>query len=199
MSRSRTLSNYLDLVSIGTVSDMAPLTDENRIFVSLGLKVLADTRKPGLRALKEAAGIKPGPVAAYNIGFGIGPRINAAGRVGTAKTALELLVTDDYAKAKAIAATLEKENTARRRIEADILAEAIEMIEGGSFSGDMGFVLASADWHPGVIGIVASRLVERYSKPVVMIAIDDAGSARVRRAPSGRLIWSRGFRSAKSS
>jgi single-stranded-DNA-specific exonuclease len=175
------LKDYLDLVSIGTVSDMAPLVDENRIFVSLGLKVLANTAKPGLRALKEAAGIKPGPVAAYNIGFGIGPRINAAGRVGEATTALELLVTDDYAKAVGIAAELEKKNTARRRIEKDILDEAVKMIEGGSFAGDMGFVLASEQWHPGVIGIVASRLVERYGKPVVMIALDaevGKGSAR---------------------
>ena len=175
------LKDYLDLVSIGTVSDMAPLRDENRIFVSLGLKVLANTAKPGLRALKEAAGIKPGPVAAYNIGFGIGPRINAAGRVGSAATALELLVTDDYAKAVAIAAKLEKENTARRRIEKDILDEAVEMVEGGSNADDMGFVLASEKWHPGVIGIVASRLVERYGKPVVMIALDaevGKGSAR---------------------
>ncbi len=188
-SQEPNLKDYLDLVSIGTVADMAPLVDENRIFVSLGLKVLADTTKPGLRALKEAAGIKPGPVAAYNIGFGIGPRINAAGRVGTAATALELLVTDDYARAKAIAAELEKENTARRRIEADILTEAVEMVERGAFESDMGFVLASEKWHPGVIGIVASRLVERYGKPVVMIALDaDVGKGSARSIRSFNMV-----------
>jgi single-stranded-DNA-specific exonuclease len=183
------LKRYLDLVSIGTVSDMVPLVDENRVFVSLGLKVLANTARPGLKALKEAAGVKPGRVDAYNIAFGLGPRINAAGRVAQASIALDLLVTGDYAKAKALASKLERENSARRRLEAEILKDAISMVDAASVDHDMGIVLSSEAWHPGVIGIVASRLVERYSKPAVMIALGaDVGKGSARGIRSFNMV-----------
>ena len=173
------LKKYLDLVAIGTVADMVPLLDENRVLVSYGLKELDSTRRPGLIALKEAAGIKPGKVDSDNIAYNIAPRINAAGRVASAGTALRLLTTDDAAAARALAAALDRENLSRQKLEEEILKEAVEMY--GAHASGRGIVLSRDGWHSGVIGIVASRLAERFSRPVVLIAVDGnvgKGSAR---------------------
>lgn len=173
------LKKYLDLVAIGTVADMVPLLDENRVLVSYGLKELDSTRRTGLIALKEAVGIKAGKVDSDNIAYNIAPRINAAGRVASAATALRLLTTDDAAAARALAASLDRENHSRQKLEEEILKEAVQMC-GAHVSG-RGIVLSCDGWHSGVIGIVASRLAERFSRPVVLIAVDGnvgKGSAR---------------------
>jgi len=173
------LRKYLDLVSIGTVADMVPLVDENRVLVSHGIKELERTERPGLKALKDSAGIRAGKVDADSIAFQLAPRINAAGRLTKASTALKLLITDDPGEAAALADALNRENVSRQRLEAETLEEALSMI-GGSVP-DKGLVLFSEGWHPGVIGIVASRLVDRFSRPAVMIAVEGPmgkGSAR---------------------
>lgn len=171
------LKKYLDLVSIGTVADLVPLMDENRIFVYFGLKELETTERAGLKALIDVAGLRSRPDA-DSIAFQIAPRINAAGRVSSASVALRLLMTDDPGEAATLANELDRENTARQRIEAETLEEALLMLEGHT---ERGIVLFSEGWHPGVIGIVASRLVDRFSKPAVLVAIDNGvgkGSAR---------------------
>jgi len=171
------LKRYLDLVAIGTVADLVPLMDENRILVSYGLKELENTERPGLKALIEIAGLRARPDA-DSIAYQIAPRINAAGRVASAATALRLLITEDSAEAASLASQLDRENGSRQRMEAETLEEALAMLEGHT---DRGIVLFSERWHPGVIGIVASRLVDRFCKPAVLIALDNGvgkGSAR---------------------
>ncbi|MEK7773057.1 MAG: DHHA1 domain-containing protein, partial [Deltaproteobacteria bacterium] len=173
------LKKYLDLVSIGTVADLVPLLGENRIFVSHGLKELERGGRPGLKALMEAAGVKPGKVDASTIAFQLAPRINAAGRVAKAALALDLLLTEDHQEAVRLADDLNRENVSRQRLEEETLNEALAMI--GDNLSDRGIVLCSKGWHPGVIGIVASRLVDRFARPAVLIALDGEegrGSAR---------------------
>ncbi len=176
------LKRFLDLVAIGTVSDMVPLVDENRIFVRYGLKELARTDRPGLVALKEVSGLRPGPVEAHHIAFKLAPRLNAAGRIARAERALSLLVSEDETSAMVIARELDEANISRRKLESDIMDEALAMIDG---TGKRALVLSSDNWHQGVIGIVASRLTERFGLPAVMIAVDGdvgRGSARGVRA-----------------
>ncbi len=173
------LKRYLDLVCIGTVADMVPLVDENRVFVSFGLGELRHTKRVGLRALKDAAGLGSSGLSSESIAYQIAPRINAAGRLGDAKKAFRLLTTEDPAEARALARELDSENSKRQRIEEETLSEALEML-GGEVS-EKGIVLSREGWHPGVIGIVASRLVDRFFRPVVLIALDDGvgrGSVR---------------------
>ncbi len=180
--RGPNLKRFLDLVAIGTVSDMVPLVDENRVFVRYGLKELADTDRPGLIALKEVSGLRPGPVETHHIAFKLAPRLNAAGRIAKAELALSLLVSEDESRAGAIARELDEANTSRRKLESDIMDEALAMVDG---SEKRALVLFSSKWHQGVIGIVASRLTERFGLPVVMIAVDGEvarGSARGVRA-----------------
>lgn len=173
------LKRYLDLVSIGTVADVVPLVDENRVFVAFGLRELERTERPGLRALKEVSGLKGGPLSAGTVAFQLAPRINAAGRLARAMTAFRLLASTSYSEACALACSLDTENRSRQKIEEKILNEALEMAE--RFRDRKGFVLFSPDWHPGVIGIVASRLVDRFNKPAVMIALDgDVGKGSAR-------------------
>ncbi len=177
------LKRFLDLVAIGTVSDMVPLIDENRIFVHYGLKELAQTERPGLIALKEVSGVGSGAVEAHHISFKLAPRLNAAGRIAKAELALSLLVSEDRVRSEEIARELDEANNSRRKLENDILDEAIDMAEGGG--DERAIVLYSDNWHQGVIGIVASRLTERFGLPVVMIALDGEvgrGSARGVRA-----------------
>ncbi len=173
------LKRFLDLVAIGTVSDMVPLVDENRIFVRYGLAELEATPRPGLVALKDVSGIRPGPLETHHIAFKLAPRLNAAGRIARAEEALRLLITEKPSEAASIAASLDAANNARRKLESEILDEALGL--AGAASGGKALVLASDNWHEGVIGIVASRLTERLGLPVVMIALDGEvgrGSAR---------------------
>ncbi len=167
------LLEFLDLVALATVADLVPLRGENRILVHYGLRRFRDTRVPGVSALMDAAGVAPEEVSAGTIGFVLGPRLNAAGRVGEAADALRLLLTDDPDEATSIARTLEGINRARRDEDARTLSEALRLLER-SYDPDRhrGVVLAAEGWHPGVIGIVASRVVERIHRPVVLVALD---------------------------
>src|SRR5215218_799933 len=166
------IDEHADLVGLATISDVVPLVDENRAFALAGLRALARTQKPGLRALMEVAHVDPAAVDEGAVGFRLAPRINAAGRLGHPREALELLLTDDAAQAKRLALRLEEVNRERQAVEERILRSAIRQIEEWPENKRRrhGYALADADWHEGVIGIVASRLVERYHRPVVLIA-----------------------------
>ncbi|HVM62966.1 MAG TPA: single-stranded-DNA-specific exonuclease RecJ [Verrucomicrobiae bacterium] len=164
------LRDHLDLVAVGTVADVVPLTGENRILVKTGLERLPHTQKIGLRALMDIAGV-PDEVSPHHIGFRIGPRLNAAGRLSDAMTALELLLTDDAARAREMAAVLDEHNAERQRIEEGMVEEAMAMARARE--GDRVLVLAKEGWHVGVIGIVASRVQQEFYKPTVVIGIEE--------------------------
>jgi single-stranded-DNA-specific exonuclease len=180
---SDALARHLDLVALATVADVVPLVGENRSLAIEGLRVLARTQKLGLQALMRVARIDPATVDAGQIGFRLAPRINAAGRLGHPSVALELLLTEDTSEARALADRLEELNRDRQVVEERILRAAIAQVEEWPESKQRrrGYVLWGEDWHEGVIGIVASRLVERYHRPVVLIAGTDGlwkGSGR---------------------
>jgi len=161
----------LDLVALATIADVVPLVDENRALAAAGLRVLAATRRPGLQALMRCAGVDPAAVDSGAVGFRLAPRINAAGRLGRPDVALELVLTDDAVEAKQHAETLEELNRDRQAVEDRILREAVAAVDAlvEPRRRRRGYVLWSEDWHHGVIGIVASRLVERFHRPVVLI------------------------------
>jgi single-stranded-DNA-specific exonuclease len=167
--------HFLDYVALATVADVVPLTGENRILVRHGLKMLADSRWVGLRALVETAGLGGKPLRAGHVGFILAPRLNAAGRIADAKDGLRLLLTEDPAEAAALARELETLNARRQALDQQILDEAIELADQTLREDDRALVLAADEWHPGVIGIVASRLVERYGRPTFMIAWEKEG------------------------
>ncbi len=178
---------YCDLAAIGTVTDVMPLLGENRIMVKHGLEALTATRKPGLRALMQKAKLLERPLTSHGIGYGIGPRLNAIGRVDDAKLALDLLLTRDQAEGDELAGKLERANFDRRQEELRIFTEATQLASGLDMEETGCLVLAGTGWHAGVIGIVASRMVERFCRPAVMIALDEEtgrgrGSARSIRA-----------------
>jgi single-stranded-DNA-specific exonuclease len=168
---------YLDLVAIATIADLAPLRGENRVFTRFGLRVLSQTRNIGLRALLASAGIDTTlPIGAGQVSHGLGPRINAVGRMGDANRAVALLLTEDAAEATRLAAVLEEETRIRKAVDRQTLHEALKQLEQSyDPERDYGVVLAAQDWHPGVIGIVASRVVERINRPTIMIALDGTG------------------------
>lgn len=176
-------AKFLDLVTIGTVADIAPLTGENRILVRQGLPLLTPTnKKAGLAALLRAINVKE-RASCGDVGFQIGPRLNAAGRVAHAESALRLLLTNDRSEAESLAAQLSAHNTQRQEEELRTLEQVLEMVNARDLTREKVLVLASPDWHPGVIGIVASRIVERYHRPCALIAVQDGigkGSARAR-------------------
>ncbi|OLD93422.1 MAG: single-stranded-DNA-specific exonuclease RecJ [Gemmatimonadetes bacterium 13_1_20CM_4_69_16] len=168
--------HFLDYVALATVADVVPLTGENRILVRHGLKMLSDSRWTGLCALVEAAGLAGRPVKSGHVGFILAPRLNAAGRIGEPADGLRLLLADDPAAAAAIARELETLNARRQALDQRILDEAVELAEATLRPEDRALVLAADGWHPGVIGIVASRLVERYGRPAFLIGWDgDSG------------------------
>lgn len=176
------LKNYTDIVALGTIADMVPLVDENRILVRYGLDELTLGKRPGIRALKEVSGVK-GSVKAGVVGFQLAPRINAAGRLDNAGKGVRLLTTYDDKEAMDIARELDRENVDRQRLEKAILSEAVEIIEKEEFEihKKKAIILAKEGWHPGVIGIVASRLIDRYHRPAIVISLKDGegkGSAR---------------------
>lgn len=172
----------LDLVALATIADVVPLEKENRTLVRFGLKALERTASPGLRALMSRADLQAGAVDAGQVAFRLAPRINAVGRMAEAMTALELLLTDDPKRAAELAGVLEKANAGRRDEEQRILNQALDRLaESYDPESDFGVVLEAEGWHPGVIGIVASRIVERIHRPTVLIALRDGqgrGSAR---------------------
>jgi single-stranded-DNA-specific exonuclease len=166
------LKKHLDLVALATIADVVPLVDENRALASAGLRALACTRRPGLQALMRSARVDPAAVDAGSVGFRLAPRINAAGRLCRPDIALELILTEDAHEARRLASELEDLNRDRQAVEDRILREAVGLVEAlpERERRRRGYVLAREDWHEGVIGIVASRLVERFHRPVVLIA-----------------------------
>ena len=165
--------HLLDLVALATVADVVPLVGENRILVKHGLKLLGESRWPGLRTLVEVGGLQGKEVRAGHLGFVLGPRLNAAGRIADASDGLRLLLTDDPAEARQLARRLEEHNTARQALDQRMLDEALAQVEPyADPERHPAIVLASDAWHPGVVGIVASRIVERYGRPTILIALD---------------------------
>jgi len=165
--------HFLDLVALATVADLVSLRGENRALVTYGLRALAQSRWPGVRALVEAAGLAGKPLRAGQIGFILAPRLNAVGRIGDAMEGLRLLLADDPAEARPWAEELEAINTRRQDLDRTILDQAIEEVETRvDLSEAYGLVLAREGWHPGVIGIVASRIVERYARPTIMVGLE---------------------------
>ena len=163
----------LDLVALATVADLVPLAGENRILVRLGLKLLGGTRWPGLAALITTSGLGTAPIRAGHLAFVLGPRLNAAGRIGDATDGLRLLLTDDTAEAYQLAAQLERQNTERQALDQRTLDEALADLDAGfDPARDAGVVLARDTWHPGVVGIVASKVVERIARPAILVAFD---------------------------
>ncbi len=177
--------HFLDLVALATVADMVPLVGENRILVRNGLKKLAASRWPGVRALVEVAGLGGKPVRAGHVGYVLAPRLNAVGRIADAMDGLRLLLNDDERTARDQARELESLNARRRALDQEILEEAVKQIDESTDLDDtFGLVLASDAWHAGVIGIVASRVVERYARPTFLIALDgDEGKGSGRSVP----------------
>jgi len=176
------LQSYLDFVTLASIADIVPLTGENRILVKIGLQLINTSPRPGIRALIESAGLKPGHITTGQIVFALAPRLNAAGRLGDAMRAVRLLTSSDPDEARALAQELEEENRNRRKIDEDTFADAQQLFEECfNVESDPAIVLHQEHWHPGVVGIVASRMVERYYKPSIMMATVDGvakGSAR---------------------
>jgi len=182
----------LDLVALATVADLVPLVGANRILVRFGLRALAQTEKPGLLALMKAAAVTPereGGVDAGQVGFLLAPRLNAAGRMGDPEDALRLLLSEDPLEAAGLAGKLEEENARRKEEDRVTLDHALDsLIRDYCPKRDLGVVLAGEGWHPGVIGIVASRVVERIHRPVVLVALEgDRGRGSARSIPEVHL------------
>ena len=169
------LREYLDIVALGTVADIVPLVDENRLLVRKGLQQLERTNNKGLSALKAVVGLERAPTS-FDVGYRLGPRLNAAGRLNTAQESLDLLLTKDPLEAREIAARLDKRNGERQKVEKRIHDEAGHLIEAEYSSEEhSAIVLGSRNWHPGVIGIVASRIVRRHHRPTFVVAFDEDG------------------------
>jgi single-stranded-DNA-specific exonuclease len=175
------LRSYLDLVALGTAADVVPLVGENRILVRQGLKVLEESRRPGIIALKEVTQLDGKPISYQNVVFQLAPRLNAAGRMGQARCALELLLSDDLAQARVQARYLHNLNRQRQALEEQVLKQARDMILRDHLAARPVLVLAGEDWHPGVIGIVAARLADEYHRPAALVSLKNGrgrGSAR---------------------
>ncbi|MEK6756076.1 MAG: single-stranded-DNA-specific exonuclease RecJ, partial [Bacteroidota bacterium] len=176
------LRQYLDLVTLATTADIVRLTGENRVLAKQGLELINSNPRPGLHALIETSGLKLGTITTGQIVFVLAPRINAVGRLGDASRAVELLTCDSYTHALQLAQVFEEENRNRRKIDEDTFLEAQELVEKYSDAeNEEAIILHQETWHPGVIGIVASRLVERYYRPTIMMTTVDGvakGSAR---------------------
>lgn len=178
------LRQWLDLVALGTIADLVPLVDQNRMLVTAGLQRMGTGCRVGVQALKKVSGITGG-VSSGQVGFQLAPRLNAAGRLETAVPGVELLLTEDPVRAAGLAAELDAANTERRQVERQMFEQAVAMVESsGGVSGRQSIVLSSPDWHQGVVGIVASRMVDRYYRPTILIAELEDGSGK----GSGRSI-----------
>lgn len=187
-SEKSLFEKYGDLVTLGTVADMMPLTDENRVMVRNGISLINKSPRPGLAALMKEAGINPGEMTSQTISFVLAPRLNAAGRMGSALLALELLSQDDPDRARFLAAELGSLNKLRQKTESRILAQAISLLEEEGYSSGP-IVLAQENWHQGVVGIVAARLMRIYSEPVALISLEDGVGKGSCRSPEGFNIF----------
>lgn len=176
------LKEYLDLVALGTIGDICPLVDENRIFSKIGLDLITHSERAGLRALKEISGLENDAIDTGKASYSIIPRINAAGRIASPNEAVQLLLTDNPEEARELARKLDAYNRKRQIMEKNILNEILNEIDNIKNLDDLGpLVFASDKWHPGIIGIVASRLVDRYYRPAILISLKDGigkGSGR---------------------
>ncbi|MEA2083798.1 MAG: single-stranded-DNA-specific exonuclease RecJ [Thermodesulfobacteriota bacterium] len=175
------LKALLDLVAVGTISDMVPLQSINRVLTKAGLEVLSTTDNLGLRSLMEISGVNRLRISAEDISFRIGPRINAAGRTGDPQKAIELLTTDSASRAKELAKELDFQNNQRKLLEKEVYDAAFAIAKDQVLSGKCGLVLSGDGWHPGVIGIVASRIMNQFNRPVILITVVDGlakGSGR---------------------
>jgi single-stranded-DNA-specific exonuclease len=168
------LKAHLDLVALGTVADIVPLQNENRIFVQRGMVEMARSRRPGLRTLIEVAAVRS-PIAAEDIAFRLGPRLNAAGRLDTAERALQLLIAKDEAEAMVLARVLDTQNRERQEVEKKIFGEAEEELGKNLDPAAAAIVVGAPEWHPGVLGIVASRLARKYYRPAIVVGFDSNG------------------------
>ena len=178
------LKSKLDLVALGTVADIVPLVEENRVLVQRGAIEIGRTSRVGLRKLMQVAGVRP-PILPDDIGYRLGPRLNAAGRLSTAEKSLRLLLTNDEDEAAALAIELDQQNRARQQVEKEILAAAIVTIEKQfDAARDAAIVAGARGWHPGVLGIVASRIARKYHRPTIVIGFDENGVGK----GSGRSI-----------
>jgi single-stranded-DNA-specific exonuclease len=178
------LKSKLDLVALGTVADIVPLVEENRLLVQRGAIEIGRTSRLGLNKLMQVAGVRP-PILPEDIGYRLGPRLNAAGRLSTAEKSLRLLLTNDEDEAAALAIELDQQNRARQQVEKEILAAAIETIEKQfDATRDAAIVAGARGWHPGVLGIVASRIARKYHRPAIVIGFDENGVGK----GSGRSI-----------
>lgn len=172
------LRQYLDLVALGTISDMVPMLHENRILVRHGLAQLNRRQRLGINELADVAGAK-GELGAYHVGFVLGPRMNAAGRMGSASDALDLLLTVDGDQARTLASKLDGANRERKLIESEIMEDAISRIDAVfDPESHYGIVVGDSGWHVGVVGIVASRLANRYGRPAIVVGFDEDGMGR---------------------
>lgn len=172
------LKACLDLVALGTVADIVPLEGDNRVFVKSGSTALARSARPGIKKLMEVAAVKP-PIMPDDIGFRLGPRLNAAGRLATAEKALRLLLTSDDNEAERLAAELDAQNRERQEVEKRIVREAEEQLAKDFQSErDAAIVLSARDWHPGVLGIVASRISKKYYRPTIIVGFDESGRGK---------------------
>ena len=179
-NKSPNLKNYLDLVALGTVADVMPLVGVNRILVRAGLEILTERRRPGIWALCEHIGLKEGDITSEDISFRIAPRINASGRLGTPETAAGLLMSKDVEKALEFAKALDLKNMERRRIEAEIIPDAIDQSHQQVSNRASALVVYDASWHPGVIGIVASKLCEKFRRPAIALTDDPTNNGHVK-------------------
>ncbi len=180
IGRKDMVLDYLDLVALAGAADIVPLVDENRVLVKAGIEKINTNPRPGILALIKSARMEPGNLSAGQIVFTIAPRINAVGRLGDANRAVELFITNDYNRAVELAKVLEGENFERRKIDEVTFAHAVQLASE-ELEDNLGIVLHDDNWHPGVIGIVASRLVEKYYRPSIMLTTIDGvakGSAR---------------------
>jgi single-stranded-DNA-specific exonuclease len=178
------LKSKLDLVALGTVADIVPLVEENRLLVQRGAIEIGRTSRVGLNKLMQVAGVRL-PILPEDIGYRLGPRLNAAGRLSTAEKSLRLLLTNDEDEAAALAIELDQQNRARQQVEKEILAAAIETIEKRfDATRDAAIVAGARGWHPGVLGIVASRIARKYHRPAIVIGFDENGVGK----GSGRSI-----------
>ncbi|RLC47733.1 MAG: single-stranded-DNA-specific exonuclease RecJ, partial [Candidatus Cloacimonadota bacterium] len=183
MDTTSLIDKYVDLVALGTIADIVPLVGENRIFASIGLERLIMKQNIGLNALINIAGLSHKELNSGDIVFGIAPRINAAGRMGSALRAVELMISEDEEQSVELAQIIERENSIRQQIDQRTFQEACDIIEKKYKNmDDTSLIVVSSDgWHPGVIGIVASKLVEKFYKPSIMISFKDgvgSGSGR---------------------
>lgn len=183
------LAEHLDLVALGTIADVVPLRGENRVFASKGLERIRTSAKPGVRALLQQAGLNDRSLDAMDVAFSLAPRINATGRLGDSVSSIELLLSTDEEASSSLAARLDRTNTKRRALDEEQLIEALDMIEGLDREPADPVVLWSDSWHSGVLGIVASKLVERLRVPVILIAMDeDSGRGSGRSVPGFDLV-----------